>query len=124
MPRILIAGLLGASFLLPTLAAEGDVEIDENKIYYGDADDFEKAGVIKIVKVFKAIPEYVQAQKKGKDDPQYYILLEKANQKFSSALEKVAGEKGYDLIGEAGSIKIKGKKVPDITSLVIKALKD
>ncbi|MHC4600793.1 MAG: hypothetical protein ACYS47_17515 [Planctomycetota bacterium] len=124
MPRILTAAVLGLIVLTPLLvvASPGDVKINEKKIYYGDPDDFEKPGVIRIVKVFKAIPEYQEAKKKGKDDPEYYILLEKANEKFFTALERVADDKGYDLIGEVGAIKIKGKKVPEITSAVIDAL--
>lgn len=124
MPRILMLAVLVGLFALPTdaFAADQKTKIDESKIYYGDPGCFTKPAVLKIAEVFNAIPEYQEAKKKGKDDPQYYILLEKANQKFTQAMEKVAEEKGYDLIGEVGSIQIEGKNVPDITKEVIKAL--
>ena len=125
MPRILTAAVLGLIVLSPllvTASPSDDVKINEKKIYYGDPEDFKKPGVIHIKKVFDAIPEAREAKKKGKDDPEYYILLEKANEKFLAALERVADDKGYDLIGEVGAIKIKGKKVPNITSIVIEAL--
>jgi hypothetical protein len=124
MAKVLPAALLGLVILAPviSLAAGKDVEIDEKKIYYGDPDNFKKAAVLKLAQVFKHIPEYQEAKKRGKDDPQYYILLEKANQKFFAAMESVAGAEGYDLIGEVGAIKIKGKKVPNITKSVIEAL--
>ena len=124
MFRILLPALLGFLVLAPVLSfADGkDVEINEAKIYYGDPDNFQKASVLKMKTVFNKIPEYREALKRGKDDPQYYILLEKANQKFFAAMESVAGTEGYDLIGEIGAIKIKGKKVPVITKKVIEAL--
>ncbi|MHC5038545.1 MAG: hypothetical protein ACYTHM_14635 [Planctomycetota bacterium] len=118
----LLAGFLLALPLTSFAEESKDTEIDEKKIYFGDPEAFKKPGVIQILKVFEAIPEYQDAKKKGKDDPEYYILMEKANQHFSKALEKVAADEKYDLIGEVGSIKIKGKKVPEITDLVIKAL--
>lgn len=121
----LIALFLGCWIAVPAVvvfAADAETEIDHQKVYYGDPDNFTKAGVISISKVFNEIPEYREAKKKGKDDPQYYILLEKANQKFFSALERVSDDEGYDLIGEIGAIKIANKKVPEITRAVIKAL--
>lgn len=116
--------LLSLLVLSPVLVAQEaeEPDIDEDKIYYGDPDNFKKPGECKIAAVFGRIPEYQEAKKKGKDDPQYYILLEKANEKFFTALATVSQEEKYDLIGEKGSIRIKGRKIPDITSLVIKAL--
>jgi hypothetical protein len=111
---------------LSPLLAEGDAskdrEVDESKVYFGDSKNFENPAVLQIAKVFDAIPEYRDAKTKGKDDPQYYILLEKANQKFFTALEKIAKESKYDLVGETGSIKMKDKDIPDVTASVIKAL--
>ena len=124
MARSTIAVFAAALLLAPALASasEGKYEVDENKVYYGDASSFEKPAAILISKVFDAIPEYVDARKKGKDDPQYYILLEKANQKFFTALERVAAAEKYDLIAEKGAVKSKECRVPDATESVIKAL--
>lgn len=124
MRRLWPAAILGLLILAPVLALAGtkDAEINEGKIYYGDSSSFTKAGVIRISTVFGKIPEYREAQRKGKDDPEYFILVEKANQKFQLALQSAAGAHGYDLIGEVGAIKIKGETVPNITDLVVEAL--
>ena len=56
--------------------------------------------------------------------PEYWILLEKANTIFYDGVAAVAGREGYDLVGEIGAIRIKGKKIPDITKKVIEEVKD
>jgi Skp family chaperone for outer membrane proteins len=103
-----------------------DYEIDKKKIYYGNPDSFKTPAVIKLNDVFAKIPEYQDAKKKSEDDPEYYILLEKANEKFQKAVKKAAQDGGYDLVGEAGTIKskTKDKDVPDITDKVIEAIPD
>lgn len=124
-PSAMVTALLGA-LLLPALLAEDDPgkdkEVDVSKVYFGDPKSFENPAVLRISKVFDAIPEYRDAKNKGKDDPDYFILLEKANQKFFAALDKVVSECKYDLVGEVGAIKVKGKEIPEITAAVIKAL--
>lgn len=104
------------------LSADKDTEVDKNKVYYGNADSFSTPAVIVMTKVFEKIPEYVDAKKKTDDDPEYYILIEKANKKFRQAVEKAAKDNGYDLVAESGSVKVKGKEIPDITQKAIDAL--
>jgi hypothetical protein len=104
------------------LSKDKDTEVDKKKVYYGDPDNFKNPAVICLNDVFEKIPEYQDAKKKSDDDPEYYILLEKANKKFQKALKKAATDNGYDLVGEKGSITVKNKTVPDITDKVIEAL--
>lgn len=102
-----------------------DVEIDRTKIYHGDPDDYTKPGVISASKVYDEIPEYKEIKEKGLTpaDPKYWILMKKADKTCKKALEQTETEHGFDLIGEVGSIKIKGKKVPDITKKVVEIVK-
>ena len=51
------------------------------------------------------------------------MLMAEASLVFRKALKKIAVEKGYDLIGESGSLVKKGKLLPDITKLAIKKIK-
>ncbi len=109
-------------FIHPVSPADKDTEVDKKKVYYGNADNFKTPAVIELAKVFSNITEYQDAKKKSEDDPDYYILLDKANQKFQKALEKAAKDGGYDLVGETGTVKVKGKTIPDITQKVIDSL--
>jgi hypothetical protein len=102
------------------LGADGGT-VDKKKVYYGKASSFKKPAEINLLTVFGAISEYTEAKKKSEDDPDYYILLQKANDKFQKALKKAASDGGYDLVAEKGAVKAK-KTVPDITDAVIKAL--
>lgn len=112
--------------LAPALVADEkpEVTIDEGAIYYGNSSDFSKPAVVDVDKVYLKIPEYKEIRDRDMDssDPRYLMLMKAASDKFLSAVESVAEDTGYDLIGGLGSIKIEGKKVPEITSLVIKAL--
>jgi hypothetical protein len=126
MKILAFAGALLCGLLLPAALAgdapAADKEVDPSKVYSGDPNHFDNPAVLRIAKVFEAIPEYRDAKKRDKDDPEYYILLEKANLKFFAALDKVVSENRYDLVAEAGSVKVKGKEIPDVTAAVIKAL--
>lgn len=110
--------------LLPQALGADKATVDKKKVYYGDAESFSKPAEIEINKVFARIPEYAEAKKKAEDDPEYYILLEKANDKFQKAVKKAAADGGYDLVAEKGAVKPAKKKqaVPDITEDVIEAL--
>ncbi len=125
----LILGLLVVAS--PEVAAKGKkgkgkpkVTIDEGSIYLGDPANFRKPAVVDVDKVYQKIPEYREILDRDLDDsdPRYLILMRAASDKFRAALDAVSEEKGYDLIGGLGSIQIEGKKVPEITALVIKKL--
>lgn len=102
------------------------ITIDKAGIYYGDPTDFEKPAVVDVDEIYMSIPEYQEIVDEDLDrsKPKYLMLMRAASKKFRTALKKAAKAKGYDLIGGLGSIKIKGKKVPEITDLVISKLPD
>jgi len=111
-----------------SLLADQDSEtrINRDKLYHGDPDDFTKAGCIAADKVYLLIPAYAEIVDKGltQDDPEYWILMNKANEVFKRALSKTEDDHEYDLIGELGSIVINGKKAPDITAKVKKIVRE
>ncbi len=100
------------------------VRINEADIYLGNPDDFKKPAVVDVDAVYARIPEYRQIVEKNLDSSsaRYLYLLRAASERFRKALDKCARSRGYDLIGGLGSIEIDKKTVPNITSLVMRAL--
>lgn len=107
-------------------ARKSGVTIHEGDIYLGDSNDYSKPAVVDVDAVYARIPEYRQILEKNLDStsPRYLFLLRAATDKFRTALDDCARARGYDLIGGLGSIQIEGKTVPNITSLVMKALRN
>ncbi len=100
------------------------VRINEADIYLGNTDDFKKPAVVDVDAVYARIPEYRQIVEKNMNSSsaRYLYLLRAASERFRKALAKCSRGRGYDLIGGLGSIEIEGKTVPNITSLVMRAL--
>ncbi|MDP6957938.1 MAG: hypothetical protein QF645_03900 [Planctomycetota bacterium] len=97
--------------------------VDGPVVYYGDLEGAKKPCQVKARKVFSQISDYKKIKEMGltEDDAEYWILLEKANAKFNTAVHNVATEKGYDLVVEKGTVKFR-KSVPDETQAVISAI--
>ena len=109
--------LLAASLAIPT-------DPEARKVYYGEVDGAQKPAYVIASKVFAKIPEYKKIKEKGltKDNPEYFILLQKANAKFFDALTAAAKKAGRDVVVEKGTEDFTGKKVVDLTAKVIKSL--
>jgi hypothetical protein len=120
----ILVAVLALSAATSLQAGDKKVTIDEAAIYYGNSSNFEKPGTVDVNKVYNKIPEYQEIIRlKLKDsDAKYTMLMRTATDKFLNAIQAVADDKGYDLIGASGSIQIEGVKVPDITSYVIAEL--
>lgn len=106
---------LGAAFLLFSLL--------NATVYYGSVTGAKKPAQIEAQKVFDQIPEYQEIKKRKlkESDTEYWVLLEKANQKFYNAVSKVAQDKAFDVVVEKGSEKFESEP-PDVTQDVIAAL--
>ncbi len=104
--------------------AHAGTTIDADKIYYGDVRKYSHPVTVDAAKVYKQIPAHreIADRKLTRDDPDYWPLLRKASQAFVKALRKVCQAKGYDLVAEAGTMRIDGQSVPEITADVIAAL--
>ncbi len=92
-------------------------------VYYGQLDGAKKPCQVRAKKVFSQISEYKKIKETGltEDDAEYWLLLEKANAKFNTAVHSVASDKGYDVVIEKGSAKFQGP-APEETNAVIAAL--
>ncbi len=114
----LYAGVLEDGEETITYVITGDV-------YYGDVNSFKNPAVLKRSKVFNQIPavKTIKKEKLDKNSARYAFLIDKANRVFRETVEKVAKEKGFDLVVERGGIKAsKNVRIPDITAFVIKAI--
>ena len=129
MLQRLLSALLILSSAGPPADSEKTFDVDKDKVYFGSAESFKSPGTIERDKVFAQITAYKQIQKEGLNEShaRYWILLQKANEVFKKAIEKVAADKSYDLIAESGSVKPKGKSkktAPDATQDAIDAVKE
>ena len=101
--------------------------LDKQKVYYGDCTSFEKPATVAADEVFPHIHEYklIGERKLDENDPEYWILLLKANRVFQDALKSVASSSKHDLVAERGAIKAieKDAALPDITHLVVAEVK-
>jgi Skp family chaperone for outer membrane proteins len=112
----MFARLLTLPLLLSSLA--------DSDIYYGKKEGAKKPAEIKAQDAFNEIPEYKKIKEKGltKDDAEYWVLLNKANEKFNKAVKKVAEDDKYDVVAEKGKHKFDSAPA-DITKKVIEILK-
>lgn len=110
----------------PGVLAEGREScevLDVEKVYYGDCNSFQSPATVAMDEVFEHIHEYrlIGERKLGEEDPEYWVLLSKANKVFRAAIKTVAATGGYDLVAERGALKAlaPATTIPDITALVI-----
>ncbi len=133
-------GRLGGGILVVTLVAlalvtgilsvsadtYSDTQVtDRSKIYFGDADRFTRPSVVVAMRVYAEISEYQEVRRRRltRDDPDYYVLMERASRKFRSAIEKAAEAGGYDLVGEKGAVTRSKGTLPDLTDSAIEEVK-
>lgn len=110
---------------LDTLAgSQEDCEVlDAGKVYYGDCNSFSSPATVAADEVFPHIHAYklIGERRLSEEDPEYWVLLSKANKVFRAAIKAVAATCGHDLVAERGALKPAAQNVtvPDITNLVI-----
>jgi hypothetical protein len=81
--------------------------------------------VIDLQAALKATPEAREfiARNITQDAPEYYLLLNRANDRMQSAIKKIAGRHGFDVVMERGSVVLKADQsdvmVADITNEVV-----
>jgi len=121
-PIYLAVVLFALVFTYQIVSAE--ITIKEERIYYGNAKEYSSPAQLEWCKVLDATKEYqrIKKEKIKSDNPLYWILLQRANEKVQAAIKKVAEKKKYDLIGELGYITGNTDPIPDITQSVIEAL--
>ncbi len=101
------------------------VVADPAKVYFGDPTEFANPAVLTASEVFAKIREWKEIRDRGltSQDPEYWILLEKANRRFRRAVHRVAQADGRDLVAETGAVsRADGAALPDVTEAAIAAL--
>lgn len=101
-------------------------KVDNQKIYYGSADSFTKAGNVNYESIIKATPEYEEVKKKKVEvgTGKYWILLSQASDRAVRAIAEVGQENQYDLIAAHGYLNTLEPPIQsdDITKLVLEKL--
>jgi len=118
-----ILALLGISAGLSAEEENHDFDVvDADGVYYGKGSHPKTPASIRADDVWAKIPEYrkILDDDLDEDDPEYHLLMKKASERFSRALEKEAKRESYDLIAEEGAVKANGSKtIPDATKDLI-----
>lgn len=121
-------GVLFLSIAAGAAAKDQKYEVtDKDKVYYGDCASFEAPATVVIDEVFPYIHAYrlIGERKLQENDPEYWVLLLKANEVFRNIVKQVAVASKHDLVAERGVIKATeaGAAIGDITHLVVAEVK-
>jgi hypothetical protein len=102
--------------------AEDDV--DSEKIFWGNSQQFSKAAEINLVALIEKTPEYKNIVKEKMDSSgaKYWILMTQAQERVTKSIVRVARKKQFDLVCEAGYLGALSIEAKDITALVEKDL--
>jgi hypothetical protein len=92
-------------------------------VYYGAVAGARKPGEVEAAKVFHEIPEFREIKDRGlgSDDPEYVVLLAKANAKFFAAVGRAASAAGCDVVVERGSAAFQTPPA-DLTRKAVEAI--
>lgn len=127
LARILIEDL---EFLAPKPTLfYGSLSRERTDVFARSIPDPQSPCVVEPLKVFERIPEYLRIRTLGLDDrdPEYWILLAKANEKFYLTIRKTIKDlETYDTVIRRGHVQLapgsKATAIPDITHEVIERL--
>lgn len=120
-------GIVLLLMVAPVLAAVAEFKsipadaIDDQKIYWGTATRFQKAGSVDYAAVVRATEEYQKARKTESGTAKYWILVNKANEIAIRAISAVGSETEYDLIVAKGYLESLEPPIEteDITALAL-----
>lgn len=99
------------------------------RIYHGRANFVRKPCAVSADRIYAAIPEYQEIQRKGisNDNPRWHLLMKKASERFNAAVQAMARKYGHDVVAEIGVCRADRDGVaepPDRTDEVLEALGD
>ncbi len=122
-----LIGVTGICDAAPTYSIPAE-KVDVQKVYFGQANGFEKAGKVDYDSVVKATPEYAEVKRKRIEPGtgKYWILLSQASERAVRAISEVGHETGYDFIAAQAYLGNLEPSIPseDITPLVVDRVKD
>jgi hypothetical protein len=109
---------------LPPASIHQVTVLDVKKCVLGTSPSAMAPCVIDLQAALKATPEAREFLTRGysKDAPEYYLLLNRANERMRTAIRRVAGKHGFDLVMERGSVVLRADQadvmIADITNEV------
>ena len=124
--------IVAALAALPALAAYSyaipDDQLEVQRIFFGDTENFEKAATVRIEDVVKSTPEYdeIKKNKIERGTGKYWILIEQATDRAVQAINEVASESDYDLFAADGYLDNLEPPIPsvDVTNLVLSKVEE
>jgi len=116
--------ILTAVPLCASAASIAKENVDPQKIFWGNSQQFSKPAEINLVTLIEKTPEYKKLVNKKLDssDAKYWILMTQAQERVTKSIVRVARTKQFDLICETGYLGSLGIETNDITKLVEKDL--
>lgn len=127
----MVAGSIVAAIAMMAVAEIHSIpadQVDPQKVYWGVATGFEKAGEVDYDEVVKATPEYKQLKKSKveRGTGKYWILMSQASDRTTRAISQVGQDTEYDLIVAQGYLASLEPAIPaeDITELILEELGD
>ncbi len=116
--------ILAAVPLCASAASIAKDDVDSQKIFWGNSQQFSKPAEINLVALIKKTPEYKTIVKESLDSSgaKYWILMAQAQERVTKSIVRVARKNQFDLVCETGYLGALGIEVKDITTLVEKDL--
>ncbi|MBI1319241.1 MAG: hypothetical protein GC168_09890 [Candidatus Hydrogenedens sp.] len=101
-------------------------QVDEQRVYWGNTDNFDKPAEVDYKAVVVATPEYQEMKKKKveKGTAKYWILLNSASERALRVIAAVAKESEFDLVVDRGFMAALEPPIEanDITEGVLKSI--
>ena len=116
--------ILAAVPLCASAASIAEDDVDPQKIFWGNSQQFSKAAEINLVTLIGKTPEYKKIVKEKLDSSgaKYWILMIQAQERVTKSIVRVARKEQFDLVCETGYLGSLGVEAKDITELVEKDL--
>ncbi len=123
-----IVALAGLSIVGATALSIPEEQLNNQKLYWGNPNDFEKPGEVYYHTIIRATPEYQEISQKRiqRGTGQYWILMSQASDRALHTIAKVGRESTFDLIAARGYLGSLDPPIlaEDITELVIEVMND
>lgn len=103
-------------------------KIDQQKIFWGNADSFEKPGEVCYADVIKATPEYEELRRKRIESgsARYYHLMTQASERAVRVIIEVGRSSEFDLVAMKGYLSELEQPIEavDLTGTVLSRLRN
>ncbi|MBP8129383.1 MAG: hypothetical protein KA184_07345 [Candidatus Hydrogenedentes bacterium] len=119
---LLVSPVLAGTYTIPP------DKMDGQRIYWGNAADFNKPGEVDYEAVIKATPEYAELVKKKieRGTAKFYYLMSQASDHAVRVIVEVGQMREYDLVAAKGYLASLETPIQadDLTTMVLERLKE